>query len=246
MPYRIFVAFIVGFWLVMSALLIRLEVQPENTNLLAVPVSHVLKLMFAQAQPSNLNIFEGGQHIGGVSIRPSVKPEKNARSVAFGGNLSLRLPLMERQRVIWDGVLDLNRALELTGLHFKVSVRESGYSTEVSIDPGANRLSYVVSQGGSIISQSSLTMDSNGARLVLFQLGIDPGVLANLGSNVVAPTMTAKQSELKIRNEKIDAYQITVRQDDTVIADIYVSQLGQILLAKTPFGFTLSSEDISF
>lgn len=249
MPYRIFAALIVGFWLVMSALLFRLEVHPEKSTLLDVPVSHVLKLMFVQAQPSNLNIVVGGQHMGSLSIRPNTTADKQTRSVAFAGNLSLQLPMMSRQRVAWDGTLDLDRAFEMTALKFSVLVRESGYTTEFIIDPRAHRVSYRMLQRGRFITQSSLPLDSDGASSALLQLGIDPTILANLRENfasLASPTMTAKQSELKIRNEKIDAYQLTVRQGDAVIADIYVSQLGQILLAKTPLGFTLSSEDISF
>ncbi len=246
MPYRILVAFIVGFWLVMSALLIRLEVQPEKSNLLEVPVSHVLKLMFVQGQPSNLHILDGGQHIGGLSIRPGISQDKSLRSLAFSGNLSLRLPLVERQRITWDGALGLNRAFEMNRLHLTVAFRESGYTADVSIDPGANRLKYKISLAGSDIMDSSLPLDGSGANLGLIKLGIDPNVLANLTSNMTVPTMTAKQSELKIRNEKIDAYLVKVWQGDSVVADIYVSQLGQILLVKTPFGLTLSADDISF
>lgn len=246
MPSRIAAALIIGFWLVMSTLLFRLEVQPEKSAVLNVPVAHVLKLMFVQAQASSLNILEGDQPIGNLSIRPRVFPGKNERSLEFAGNVALRLPLMERQRVMCDGVVQLDRDFNVRGLTFGVLIRDTGYKTIVTVDPRAHRVSYEIKDHDVSIDHASFPLDDIGTGAALHRLGVDMGAIATLQANLAAPTITAKQSELKIRSAKIDAYQLTVRQGDSVLADIYVSQLGQILMARTLFGYTFSSDDISF
>src|SRR5262245_7266621 len=64
MIYRTAAALIVVFWLVMTTLLIRNEVNPEDSRLREVPVTHVLKLLYLHEQPSHLRIYAGGTPIG--------------------------------------------------------------------------------------------------------------------------------------------------------------------------------------
>ena len=56
---------------------------------------------------------------------------------------------------------------------------------------------------------------------------MDPGVFSNIPATISAPTISAKQTELKIRKEKIIAYLVSIKQGETTLAEIYVSQLGQ-------------------
>ena len=74
---------------------------------------------------------------------------------------------------------------------------------------------------------------------------MDENAAAGIRKSVGTPTITAKRSYVKIRNEKIETYQVAIRQGETPLAEIYVSQLGQILFVHTSFGYNLGSEDVA-
>jgi hypothetical protein len=44
----------------------------------------------------------------------------------------------------------------------------------------------------------------------------------------------------------VDAYRVIVAQGETRLLDLYVSQVGQVLTAATPFGYSLHADDLMF
>lgn len=244
MIYRLTIALIVGFWLLMTGLLIRVELNPQESGVLQVPVSHVVKLMFLHQQPSNLNINEGNRPIGRLSIQPRRQPEQDQRSVEFNGSISLDLLMMPKQRFVWDGSVLLDRLLAIQELKLNLASREQSTKTHIDALPAEKRIEYQVTQGEHVVQDSKITLDEAGIASILSDLELPPDTITNLQTGFTPPTTTATQSKLKIRAESIDAYQLTVRQGQSVLADIYVSQLGQILYVKTPFGYSLCSENL--
>jgi len=244
MVSRILAIAIVAFWLVMTGLLVRLEISPEKSAVLNVPVSHVLKLIFMHGQRSVLNIKENGNQAGTVALHPS-SPTSDRRSLEFLGSMTVRLPMLAPQRFAWNGEVNLDRALRTQDFTFELSSRQSNAYRVVLTGSAAERaVRYELHENGQLVGKGKVPLDENIAPMTLQQLGFDPNVLANLRKNVSPPAVTARQAELRVRDEKIDVYQVTIRQGNTAMADIFVSQLGQVLMAKTPFGYTLSAEDL--
>src|SRR5271169_3259170 len=112
MLYRLATVGIAVFWLVMMGLLVRLETHPGQTDILDVPVSYVTRIMFKHGQQSILTVREEEKSVGTVAVRPLVTGS-DARSLDFSGTLSLQFPLGAQDRVNFNGVLDLDKALGL-------------------------------------------------------------------------------------------------------------------------------------
>ena len=55
----------------------------------------------------------------------------------------------------------------------------------------------------------------------------------------------AVQGSLTVRGEKVNAYIINIKQGTTTMMQCYISQIGQLLLVRTPFGYSLAAEDIA-
>ena len=70
MIYRTVAALIVFFWILMTTLLIRNEVNPEDSRVREVPLTHVLKLLYLHEQASDLRIYAGGTAIGHLRVHP--------------------------------------------------------------------------------------------------------------------------------------------------------------------------------
>ncbi len=237
---------IVAFWLVMTGLLIRLEVSPDQSGVLAMPPEHVFKLMFTHEQISDLRIVDGGLPIGSLRLIPKSNPDTAEHTLDFTGSMLIHLPdNPKKQRISWTGTLTMDRVFVTQHFHLTLTLRDPGYHLLLDLDPATKQANYEIKQGDSVIRKSGISLDEKGvAELLRDELGIDPGALQNIGGNIGKPTLSAKQTEIKARKEKIVTYLLTLRQGETPVIETYVSQLGQILLVKTLFGYTLTADDM--
>jgi hypothetical protein len=235
--YRIFVAMVVAFWLVMSGLLMRMELSPERNTFLNVPVSHVVKLMFFHEQPSVLSIDENGQRIGSFLLRP--KNAEGRRELHFSGNIALGLPWNERQRISWNGKLEMGKQFEVQTIELGFGTRESEIDAHFSVDVRDRLGHYEVRREREVLQRGSFRL--NELRTLAQQEDINLALMQDLQ----APKIVARPTKMRIGNEEIEAYLITVAREKETLARIYVSQLGQVLKVTTSFGYSLAAEEIS-
>lgn len=235
--------FIVVFWIVMTALLVRLEIAPESSELLDVPISHVVSLLFLHEQSSSLNVYDGTSLIGTLSLRPS-SPAPDERSLDFSGYVSAQLPMLNRQRVGISGAARLNAALALSDLKFNVNLAKPPTELQTSIEPRAGLARYRVVSDGVAGPESQIALTEKGALDALRSAGLSEQLFPSGPMKMPTPLVTARRAQFKLRHDTIEAYLVRVQQGGTVLAEIYVSQLGQVLWAKTFLGYTLSSDDL--
>lgn len=202
------------------ALLVRLVVSPESSGLLEVPVSHVVRMLFVGGQTSELSIFENGRPTGSFSLRPEPAPKGPGRTLQFSGNLALALPFMARQRFVWQGSANMDRALHLGALKSLFGVRDSPNTVLVEILPTQNVMRYQV-RGENGTSSQSFPLDDAGEKTALRALGVDPNAVEGIRKGLGAPAVTAKRSYLNVRHEKIEAYEVSIRQE-TLRSRIYM------------------------
>lgn len=253
---RVFSALIVVFWLVMMALLIKLEWKPDESNLLVVPPEHVLKLMFLHDQVSELSILDNGKPIGNVMLHPQTDPATGNRTLILTGGFSyLPQGAKRKQRLSWESNIVMDHTYGAKTFEFTATIPSPATRVHVVLDPINKRGDYDIQQGKAAPLKSSVPLTEEGVMSLLRdELGYDPSAMlqgtpfGGLGSpgsmaGMHAPVLTAKQTQLSIRKEKVAAYLLTFKQGETTLAEIYVSQLGQVLLAKSIFGYSLATED---
>ena len=247
MGSRILSVAIVGFWIVMTSLLIHLERRPDNSNLLTLPPSHVFKLMFMHQQISELTITQEGKPVGNRMLHPKSDSNTNEHSLVFSGGFSFLPPgALKKQRLAWDGEIVMDHAFKMTAMNLSASLQDSPYHVHLSIDPAKDRAAYEVLAGNRSFKHSTIPLSQEGVGTLLRdELGIDPGMMQSFPVSLNSPTLTAKQTELKIRKENVVAYLLTLKSGETTLAEIYVSQLGQVLTAKTFLGYDFATEDAS-
>src|SRR4030095_14893962 len=124
MIYRTVAALIVVFWLVMTTLLIRNEVNPEDSRVREVPLTHVFKLLYLHEQASDLRIYAGGTSIGHLRFHPRNDKETHDRLVEFTGTIQLQVP--DRRRISWDGTLRMYPYSELMQSEWGVTLHDPG------------------------------------------------------------------------------------------------------------------------
>jgi len=244
MLYRLATVGIVAFWLVMMGLLVRLETHPEATGILEVPVSYVARLIFKHAQESRLEVYDLDKRAGSVSVRPSITPE-GQRALGFSGSVSIQLPLASRQRYSFSGQINMDAGLRVTDFHGELAMPEPHYRILANGDTALKMLHYEIREGRDHVAASQdLPMD---ARLIgpqlLQNMGISLDALPIPMSGIAPPVVTARETQITMHAEQLQVYEVLVSEGASQLIEVYVTQVGQIVMAKTNFGYTLSTEE---
>jgi len=246
MIYRATATLVVAFWLTMTALLLRNEIRPGDSSLREVPVGHVIKLIFHHQQVSDLNITSDRLRLGRLRLMPKSDKVAGLRTIGFEGNLQVIIPGAKRQRMAWRGEIVMDKALETQRFQVGLTLNEPApLRTEIVVLPNQNIARYELNTA-STQERQQFTLDENGLREVMQQLGLDPTALAAVTlPKTSAPVVKAQQSSIEIHGERIDTYLITIESNGQTWLECHVSQLGQVLRATTLLGYTLSPDDIT-
>lgn len=243
MLYRAATFGIVAFWVVMMVLLVRLETHPDASDILDVPVSYVARLMFKHAQDSLLTAREDEKTIGTVSIRPSITGS-GRRSLEVSGALSIQDAMGARQRISFNGGAGMDAALRIVDFHLEMTMQETHYHLRIEGDVARKTLACDVLEGNRRILSQTLPLDATTFAPALLQsLGLDPAALPMISGAISPPAVTARETQISLRGEQLQAYEVTFHEGSTAVADLYITQLGQIVLAKISFGYSLTVED---
>ncbi|MHA3770190.1 hypothetical protein ACXR0O_01475 [Verrucomicrobiota bacterium sgz303538] len=247
---RLFALLITGFWITMWTLLLRTELEPQRAALREVPIEHVLKLFFQHQQPSDLFLHGEGGRLGHVRLHPQIRKEDGMRVIDFSGNAQLRIPGAPRHRVAWEGEAELTPSLELARFQLSTAFREATTqqapetTVRFSFESMTKSGSYELRSDQQIVDAQTFTLDEPGIRKLLDRIGVDPALLqtVNLQVKGTPPHLTAHQSSLRLKGDKIDTLLVTAELNGQTLFEFHVSQLGQVIQAKTITGWTLETD----
>jgi len=240
MLYRAAMIGIIAFWVVMMGLLVRIETHPEASDILDVPVSFVMRLMFRHGQTSFLNVLDGDRRIGMFFLRPATTGS-DGRSLNFSGDLTVPLPAAPAERVSFGGAIDMDAGLQVRDFHADFSTRQPPAHLHLIGDGARNTLSLEMQIAGQ--PSISRTVPMNGLVPLLGQTLSLSGALPAVSEAGVSPAVTAREAQITLRGEQLEVYKVTVAEGTAATMDFYVTQLGQIVSATTSFGYSLSAEE---
>jgi hypothetical protein len=243
MLYRAVTVGIVAFWLVMMALLVRLETHPESSDILDLPVSYVMRILFRHNQQSLLTVTQGITSIGSVSLHPTITGP-TSRTLNFSGTLALGTGSLQPQRLNFAGGIDMDSALAVRGFHLGINTHMPQYHLSMSGDMQRQSLTYSLSIGTQIVASQTLPMNAGAVASALSQyLGMSAQNFHFDTTGMPAPTVTARETNVTLDGEQLQVYEVTLSEGDTPAIVFDVTELGQIVMAKTSFGLSLAAED---
>jgi hypothetical protein len=247
MLYRTAAIFIVLFWLTMTGLLVHQELRPGDSALREVPPAHVVKLMFMHASTpsaSRLNIYSEKLRLGYLNITPQTGEHGQDRNLKFEGELQILIPGAKRERITWDGLLEMDKLLTIKQFRLAVHTQiPAELTSEIVIVPQENIAHYELRASNGTIERQDYTLDERGARSALEQVGFDASLLPIAKRNVPsAVEVKARQSTLDVPGGRMDTYLITVESNGQTLIECHVDQLGRIVHANTLVGYTLSAD----
>jgi hypothetical protein len=255
MFYRTVATLIVLFWLVMTTLLIRNEVNPEDSRVREVPLSHVLKILYLHEQASDLRIYAGGTAIGHLRVHPRNHKETGDRLLEFTGTIQLQVP--DRRRISWDGVLRMTPGYEMRQSTWGVTLHDPGFlRLEVDAQSGLPTAHVSIhtknqaTQQDHIMQEMDVALDESGLANLAHQFGAGAEFLAivqqarSQAQTQAKPIIRARQSSIRYRGERTETYLVSIEQNGQTLIQCHFSQLGQVLQARTLLGYTLQPDDV--
>jgi hypothetical protein len=252
--HRVASVLIVVFWGLMTFLLVRSELNPDGAIIRAVPVEHVMRLLFQHEQVSDLRIYSGAKPMGYLHLHPRVDKVTDQRVMDFTGTMHVYSAPQQRHRVSWEGNLIFSEKGEMQRTWWAVTLDDPGYvRVEVAAVSGAPTAHLVVRTrervNGElkerIVDERDVSMDEAGFSGLVKQVGAT-GDLAGLLQQPAAqikPVVKARLAALKFRGEKLETYLVSVEHNGQTYLEGHFSQLGVVLQAKTMLGYTLRTED---
>ena len=241
---RFLSAAIILFWITMTVLLVRSELWPGQSNLRSVPIEHVAKLFWQHQQPSDLTILSDNTRVGHLKLHPKIRKDDGTRILEYSGNLQLRLPGSQRQRVSWDGSATFDHKLALSSLLVGVDVRDSSLMrAEVLVTPSENLARYQLKNNGIEIEREDYALDESGLKKVLKQLDLDPALYESVRGSATVPVVSARRSSLTHRQGRIDTFLVSVKQGGQTLLEAHVNQLGVVVMVKTLVGYNMAAEE---
>lgn len=259
MLYRLSVAAIVAFWLLMAALLVRTEWFPNRADSLPVPVDYVRRLVFRHELSSDLGLYrqrrrgDGSFHLQPKLIAPDNAHGGGGNLLSASGNFLLSLPGAAPQRVVFHGSLEIDDHEQVRHLDLSISLHEHkqnlpGMTLHLDGSPEERRWHYLITRGTETFQDGTGTPEELREKLDLRAYGFDPrALLASANSQAAAPAvrLSAQRGKLRAGDDEIDTYVVTIHHSDTLETTIHVNQLGQILAVRTFLGFDLYDETLS-
>lgn len=235
-------ASIVLFWMVMTFLLVRNEIAPDHSTVREVPLWHVLKLVYLHEQPSDLTILNGQATVGSIRLQPRIDRENNLRCLDISGDFRIELGVGQKSRFSGLGLFEMTPAFDLRHTKWNVAMTEPAH-VRMEIERYADQPTtrFLVKSGEQTLAEGEVPEGESGLTSMARQFGMADAVnsIISQKNQQTPPTIRARQSTLTFRGERTDTYLITVEQNGQNLIEAHVSQLGQVLLAKTLIGYSM-------
>jgi hypothetical protein len=230
----------------MWTLLIRSEVQPGGNSLRALPVERVLREVFEPEKPSNLIIHNGSQRIGTLRLAGQGEAPDGTRALQFYGNAVIEFPGIEPLRSAWNGEIVVTPDWQMKSFTLTAASRgtakNAGPATqfELVLSPLEETVSYVVKAGSTVLDRQTFTTDEAGLTDLLDHFDVDPTLRKQFHPGQgPKPVISARQASLVVENVKLETSLLSVVVNGQTLIEVHISQLGEVLQARTLFGWTL-------
>lgn len=244
---RVFMVFVLAFWLVMTALLIRYTYYPEGSQFAEVPPRVVLKLFLDQGSKNNtMHIYHFDKKIGHASVDSrslrfvdGQRGQPRGHALRISGLLEKGTVKSVPDVINWWLEIRLKNLEEMASLRGHIRMHGSGATLDFVWNAGERAPKVTLSNRG------DPSADTQMMQLLLNQAlgGSAEGMLASQG--IVAPG-GAPQAEIKTREGKMNlggqrrnGYTLEIGALDRFRLKAFFTEAGELAIVTLPDGYRL-------
>jgi hypothetical protein len=262
MASKLFSSFVVAFWAVMMAALVRVEFFPEPEQFEKVPVERIVQRIFSNAEPTRLNVYYQKQHIGTCTLAIAPRPSPAANPAAAGAYTAqadvkiFDLPFYDRQTpftLLAKGQCDAHYQVREFSILAKLGTAH--LDVDGSLQTGKVHLIYDTDglrqdrqfdlndpAGAGLADAVGLPALANSAWLTGLGAPAGRADAAGKGPANFPVRTTGCYGNLPIAEFKQKGYRIESKLNDSMWARIWVDEDGDVLLVDTSAGLSMRSE----
>jgi hypothetical protein len=252
MLYRLFAAAIVLFWLVMTLLLVRHEIDPESSRLREVPFSHVLRILYLHEQASDLHIYQAGRPVGRLRLHPRANKQAGTKLFDLTGTLHIILGPEDKRRISWDGSLEMTPDYRILRADVGFALHDPSF-VRVDVHHLADSPMAKVSirTRSAVLSETMVPIEQKAfTEMARTALADRPDVVLlleqarqQLGQQGW-PAVRVRQSALRHAGDRTETYLLTLEREGQNLVECHLSQLGQVLVGRTLIGYTFQPDNL--
>ena len=244
MIYKSIIAVILVFWATMTVWLFTSTYYPEFERLPEVEPALILNKFLENDEVTHLFVYEGEKNIGDGMLSSRLNDDLTSEAeVRFVGKGYLKFPDNNTRKVNLRVSLRLGTSpsRRLKEVDFKISLKESDIDMIFSFNADLYDLNYKVYQSGEIIADSSGENENpevKEARLLLKLLKVN----SNVNENNTESIAEGRWGNIMIAGHRTPVYFLQLNAPTIGKIKITVSEAGEFLEMKTPFGYDLKSK----
>lgn len=251
---------IVGFWLVMTTLLVQNELLETTPIGYAVPVETVMQKIFDGGESSDLAIFYQGSRVGRCSLQVTKEKKASVPNYVVRSELTLDFDVFGkpvRLQSATDSQFD--QKYQLTRFHSHTVSGDS--QMEMQGDLASKDIEFVLTLGEGYQEKHKMpfaTLEKMGpsGAMGLFGMGGLPlpdtakdksanSLTAALGQSKNGPTTSVLEAMLQVGNQKLTTFLVHTKYDESLWSKVYVSPMGEVLKVETSFGVTMRNAQLA-
>jgi hypothetical protein len=258
MPARLLTISIIGFWLVMSGMLVQSIWFPADSRLSHVNPGAVLQLIGARGEPSVLEIYDDRKIVGRLSVQanriPSTQPDRRPLvKMTLNGRMQLKHPLFAGVNLTLDALAVLDHGGEVRSFHLNLSTGANGLLLiAAQPKPDAGVLIRLTQDRKEIFNSSidpTKPLEENPwISALLTSFGVSPddlmAVRRRAESQAAGVGVDARQGEFEIEGRKRQGFVLKFGTSGQPGYRLSVENTGEIVRLETPTAYHLLSEGL--
>jgi hypothetical protein len=246
MIYKIIISTILIFWITMTTWLVTSTFYPEFERLPKVQPALILDKFLESDEVTHLFVYEGEKNIGDGMLSSRLKGDLESEAeIRFVGKGQLDFPDGNSRRVnvrisVFVGTAPTRK---LKDINFRISLQDPDVNMLFSFDTNSYDFNYQIMEGDQIIADSNKEDENpeiQEARELLKLLKLN----SNQNSGDQQSVADGRWGSMEIAGHRTPVYFLVLDIAGTGKIKFTISEAGEFIEMKTPFGYDLKSKVI--
>jgi hypothetical protein len=246
---------IIGFWTVMTGMLVQSIWFPADSRLMKVDPGAVFQLIAARGEPSALDVYDDRRIVGQITIL-ATQLRQGARhpiKLRLNGRMNPDLPLLAGVKLELESWAELDHGGEVLAFNLRLATGKNGMVLQVS-QPGPEvPPSLLLTQSGAVLLDSGALPRENAessplATFLLGLLGISQAELTAIrqqaGADASKMVIEARQGKFDLAGRERQGFVVTLGAPGRRGFRMCIENTGEIVLLETPVAYQLVTESI--
>lgn len=253
MGVRIISVLIVGFWLVMTGLLVRMVYFPESSRQAVVPAQQLFDSFPEDSQPLFYDVWQGRDRTGELSLNCRTRRATDGKILVLDWNSTIQVSqgLLPQGDLGTQGELTIDSRGEVLGAAVTLRLDVMGIELRIVTKAGDELPAVTFSQNGQIRFQtegSSLEEADPVMKALLTMAGVNMSQLAEARAaaekEAAANPAVVRRGRFTVEDREFSGFVLHLPMGGRDGWRFYFTETGELLSIDTPLDYRVRAESL--